>query len=354
MKGFLFFLLTLASCFALKVVPNSTLTDTDVRKAQIIVLQFNIWQEGTMIPGGFDAIVNEIIRSKADFVTLSEVRNYGGVDFTKKLVDALKEKGVTYYSFLSEDSGILSKSKIEEHKTIYPLRNDRGSIYKIVTMKDKQRIAVYTAHLDYTNYACFLPRGYDGFTWKKLPAPVTDTLKIKQMNTASFRMEAIHAFIRDAKEEISEGSLVFLGGDLNEPSHLDWTEETKNLYDHQGVVYHWDVSMLLANSGFVDSYRRKHPSPVTHPGFTYPSENKNAKVSSLTWAPMADERERIDFIYYYPAKKLHLHSSIILGSDSSIIRGERKNEETQDPFVVPLGVWPTDHKALISRFVFNP
>lgn len=352
MKGFLIIFITLASCFSQKGAPNISI-DKDVSEEQIIVLQFNIWQEGTMVPAGFDAIVNEIIRSEADFVTLSEVRNYEGVDFTNKLVKALKKKGATYYSFRSEDSGILSRSEIEEHKAVYPLKQDRGSIHKIVTVKDQQRMAVYTAHLDYTNYACYLPRGYDGLTWKKLPAPITDTLKIKKMNTASFRLEAIKAFIGDAKEEISKGSLVFLGGDFNEPSHLDWTEQSKNLYDHNEVVYHWDVSMLLSNSGFVDSYRQVHPSPVTHPGFTYPSENKNAKVSSLTWAPAADERERIDFIYFYPNKILQLQTSKILGPDSSIIRGERKKELTQDPFIVPLGVWPTDHKAVISRFTLN-
>ena len=26
------------------------------------VLQWNIWQEGTVVPGGYDAIVNEIVR----------------------------------------------------------------------------------------------------------------------------------------------------------------------------------------------------------------------------------------------------------------------------------------------------
>ena len=40
------------------------------------VLQFNIWQEGTVVEGGFEALADEIVRSNADFVTLSEVRNY--------------------------------------------------------------------------------------------------------------------------------------------------------------------------------------------------------------------------------------------------------------------------------------
>ena len=30
------------------------------------VLQWNIWQEGTVVPGGYDAIVNEIVRLKPE------------------------------------------------------------------------------------------------------------------------------------------------------------------------------------------------------------------------------------------------------------------------------------------------
>ena len=40
---------------------------------EFTVLQWNVWQEGTMIPGGYDAIINEIVRLKPDFVTFSEV-----------------------------------------------------------------------------------------------------------------------------------------------------------------------------------------------------------------------------------------------------------------------------------------
>ena len=37
------------------------------------VLQFNIWQEGTVVENGFDAVADEIVRSDADFVTTTHV-----------------------------------------------------------------------------------------------------------------------------------------------------------------------------------------------------------------------------------------------------------------------------------------
>ncbi|SPW32840.1 Uncharacterised protein [Elizabethkingia miricola] len=57
------------------------------------VMQFNIWQEGTQVSGGYDAIVNEISDRDPDFVTLSEVRNYNNTSFDQRIVASLKAKG---------------------------------------------------------------------------------------------------------------------------------------------------------------------------------------------------------------------------------------------------------------------
>lgn len=36
----------------------------------------NVWQETTMVDGGFEALVDEPIRIDADMVAFSEIRNY--------------------------------------------------------------------------------------------------------------------------------------------------------------------------------------------------------------------------------------------------------------------------------------
>ena len=68
-------------------------------KNEFTVLQWNIWQEGTVVPGGYDAIISEIVRLKPDFITFSEVRNYHNTRFCDRIVQSLREKGETYYSF---------------------------------------------------------------------------------------------------------------------------------------------------------------------------------------------------------------------------------------------------------------
>lgn len=208
------------------------------------VLQFNIWQEGAVVKGGFDAVADEIVRSDADFVTLSEVRNYHNTRFCDRIVEALKERGQTYYSFYTEDSGLLSRYPISDSSTVYPLNDDRGSIYRLVTKKGDQEFAVYTAHLDYRNCAYYDVRGYDGNDWGKIE-PVTSLDSVLLLNRASVRDDAMARFVSVAEKDKAAGRIVILGGDFNEPSHLDWTEATKDMRDHYGLAIPWDVSVML-------------------------------------------------------------------------------------------------------------
>lgn len=315
----------------------------------ITVLQMNIWQEGTMVEGGFDAIANEIARLNPDIVLLSEVRNYQGEQFITRILHALKEKGKEYYGESSTlDVGILSKYKILEQYPTSASPEEAVRVLKARINIEGQTVVVYSAHLDYTHYACYLPRGYSGTTWKKLDAPVLDSAEIEKANKESLRDESIIGVIKDVKNE--NGNIIILGGDFNEPSHLDWQENTKKLWDHNGTIVNWDCSILLTQNGFKDAYREIHPNPITHPGFTFPSDNPDVDVKKLAWAPDADERDRIDFIYFMPDKKLKLVDATIVGPSKSIIRGKRSEEKSKDKFIKPAGVWPTDHKALLVSF----
>lgn len=316
------------------------------------VLQFNIWQEGTVVKGGFDALADEIVRSNADFVTLSEVRNYHNTRFCDRIVEALKQRGQTYYSFYSDDSGLLSRYPISDSLTVYPLNDDRGSVYRMLTEKDGQEFAVYTAHLDYRNCAYYDVRGYNGNNWEK-QAPVTEVDSILILNRASVRDDAIARFIEAAQKDREAGRIVILGGDFNEPSHLDWTETTKDMRDHFGAVVPWDVSVMLEKAGYKDSYRERFPDPVTHPGFTCPGDCPDIALERLVWSPEADDRDRIDFIMYAPHEGLSLTDVTLVGPKGDIVRGKRVTEPTSDPIVEPLAVWPTDHKAVLATFVLK-
>ncbi|MBE7400127.1 endonuclease/exonuclease/phosphatase family protein [Bacteroides fragilis] len=317
-------------------------------KGEFTVLQWNVWQEGTMVPGGYDAIVNEIVRLQPDFVTFSEVRNYHNTRFNDRIVASLKEKGLDYYSFYTYDTGLLSKHPITDSLTVFPENGDHGSIYRLTSSVDGHKVAVYTSHLDYLDCAYYNVRGYDGSSWKEIPIPTT-VEEVLKVNVTSQRDDAIKMFIAQAKKDIANGYNVIIGGDFNEPSHLDWIEENKNLYDHNGLVIPWTVTTLLEKDGFIDTYRHIYPNPLTHPGFTYPADNPLKEPGKLTWAPKADERDRIDFIFYQ-GKDIEAKKAVIFGPKGSIVRNQRVEETSKDKFLLPLDVWPTDHKGLLVTF----
>ena len=335
--SFYIFIISICSCSAPK-------------ESSLKVLQFNIWQEGTVVPGGFDAIIDEVIRTDADLIALSEVRNYNDNSLAERLVNALAEKGHTYYSQRSEDSGILSRYPILSQTVVFPLQNDQGSITKAVIKVRNTEIAFYSAHLDYRHCSLYLPRGYHSSTWEKLDSIVTDSLTIATDNLASMRDEAISAFIADALNEKTLGRQVILGGDLNEPSFLDWTESTKNLYDHNGVVMPWHNTFELDKAGFIDAYRKIYPNPVTHPGFTFPADTPLVPIEKLAWAPDADDRDRIDYIFYLPSDQLQLMEVRLIGPKGSVVLNKRVLETSDDLIETPEGIWPTDHKNVLAIF----
>ncbi|ANQ48088.1 endonuclease/exonuclease/phosphatase family protein [Flammeovirga sp. MY04] len=319
----------------------------------IKVLQFNIWQEGTVVPNGYEAIITEIINSEADIIALSEVRNYNKSSLAKRMVEDLKQKGFTFYMDSSQDSGILSKYPIVKQEMFYPVKDDRGSITKAIINVHHLEIAFYSAHLDYRNCAIYLPRGYDGSTWKELKAPIFDKDSILNDNNRSKRIEAIRLFIADARKEMDKGRVVILAGDFNEASHLDWIEANKHKYEHNGLVIPWTCTKELEDNNFKDVYREQYPNPISHPGFTFPVYNPDVDFSKLVWAPKSDDRDRIDYIFYNPSQNIRCEKTYLIGPRASIAYNKVVSEVTEDSIVSPLGIWPTDHMALFAQFEIN-
>lgn len=317
------------------------------------VLQINLWGEGGEVPDGYSGIVGIIDQTEPDIVLLCEIRNTENKPFIPRLIQSLQQKGKSYFGeSLDLGVGILSKYELNNPTRCFTLDDpDRPNpIIKATTRIAGHPVAIYSAHLDYRNYECYLPRGYSGTTWKKIEKPVTDPDSVLTANRISFRDEAIVAFLSDVRSEIDNKSLILLGGDFNEPSHLDWQADTKGLWDHNGAIIPWDCSVLLQKAGFRDSYREIYPSAVTHPGFTYPSANTATELVKLIWAPEADERDRIDFIYYYPHPGWSLRDASIVGPSQTILRGKQIENDTSDTFIEPQQVWPTDHKATLATF----
>ncbi|QIS20285.1 endonuclease/exonuclease/phosphatase family protein [Nocardia terpenica] len=339
----------LAGAFAAAPFVSPAVTRAAPGGRELRVLNINIWQAGDNISGGPDLVADLIVSTDASIVTLTEA--FRGA--TGKIADALKRRGRTYASAPSDDTGVLSVFPIESATPLGFMTRARLTV-------DGKPFSVYAAHLEYRWYATYLPRGYapgsagDEFAkygWSKLPdGPVTDPAVVQRVNIASGRPDTIGKFLDDAKAEMAAGRSVILGGDFNEPSALDWTAATAGLFDHHGVVLPWESTRRLQQAGFVDAYRSRYPNPATHPGFTWPASNPEAAVNKLTWAPEADERDRIDYIFTGPGAALTLNSVGIVGPRGSIVRSQRVDENTQDNFLPTPQRWVTDHKAVLATY----
>jgi endonuclease/exonuclease/phosphatase family metal-dependent hydrolase len=327
------------------------------------VLQLNVWQEGTQVAGGLAKIAAVILESEADVAAFSEVRNYDAEDWTTKLIAELKAQApeVTFYGkFAGGDVGLVSRFPITETHAVFDETDiDAGSIMAwSLEVPGAASLVVASAHLDYQHYALNWVRGYEGGSgagWDERPnsgalVHETDPEVLLAYNNESWRDEAIADFVAFA-ETLPQSSQLVLCGDFNEGSDLDWTERAKNEWGHYGAVIPWDNSLLLAASGFRDAYRAVYPHEVDYPGFTWPAPAEGK--TTTTWAPRADERDRIDFIYV-PETGVTTKDAWVVGPSTTFVGSDKVPNPGQDAFLASDLPWPSDHKGVLVELVLSP
>ncbi|TAJ09761.1 endonuclease/exonuclease/phosphatase family protein [Marinilabiliaceae bacterium JC017] len=327
------------------------------QKASFKVLQFNVWQEGTMVTDGLDRIANVISESGADIVTFSEVRNYNNEDWLSKVKDALAEKGLTYHGdFVAGDVGLISKYPVVETRVVFDEAHtsDSGSLVACKLNVNSREVWVCAGHLDYKFYAVYLPRGYNGGypDWKIRadevgePVPVTNVDTVLNYNKRSLKDEAIQKFI-DFEKQVAPVPVI-LGMDLNGASHLDWTDRAKQMYGHNGAVIPWNNTRSLEEAGFTDAYRFIYPDEVTHSGITWPAY-PHGYQKNVSWTPKADERDRIDYVFY-KGEGIKASTACLVGPSISFSYGKVTGSECKDTHIYDNQPWPSDHNGVMVAF----
>ena len=359
---------------------------TSSSKRTLKALQFNVWLDATKVRGGLGLCADTILDSGADIVSLIEVKNLRG-DFVERLKKELESKSTVewYGKFAGNarkfgwdaDTAILSRYPIlDEEKIVYRTR-ENCVVRSILDVHNGQRLAVYSVHLEYRSYTCYLPRGYNSnsklfpgwgmirgptnnrswgcWMWEMVfgggqqqqqPLPMINPELIRQDNIASTRPEAIQRLMDDARSlerQHNDGEQIpiIIMGDFNEPSALDWTTATANTADHNGLVYPWDSTELLRQDGYVDSYREVYPDPVKNPGYTWPAAARGTDGvrKKTSWLKMADERDRIDFIFYKKGGQgclscLQAKDSWLVGTPISVVRNAFVDESSSSSIVL--------------------
>ncbi|MFJ6610378.1 endonuclease/exonuclease/phosphatase family protein [Streptomyces sp. NPDC091289] len=281
--------------------------------SELRVMTMNMWHGGSKVDDGLAKQVAVIEKHRPDVVGMQETSGHSAKDLAEEL-------GWEHWQS-DADLGIISRFPITseaEHSqaaTGVRIRIDETT---------GQEVELWTAHLGYDPYgpydACF-----DGM-------PVE---KIFEREAQSGRTPQAEAIAKDLAPKIAaaDETPVLLVGDFNTPSHLDWTEATKDSHCGYGQV-DWPVTKIFEGAGLKDSFREANPDPAALPG--------------TTWSPVypkhdgstgADEpQDRIDFIDY-AGSKLTVKDSV------SFVDGDPKPVPDQAG-----NAWPTDHAAVLTTF----
>ncbi len=282
--------------FSSKPQPEST---PEKLKVQV----WNIWHGGHRFGQnvGVERTIEVLKKENADVVGLIETYGSGAI-----IADSLGY----YFYLISTNLSIMSRYPIEETIQLFKPFNSGGAL---INLGKNQKIAFFDIWLNYLPDACDLVKG---------KSVVEEFLK-KEQET---RVSEIKSILKDITSWTNSADEipVFVVGDFNTDSHLDWTEENKAM--HNGLVIDLPVSRLMEKASYTDSFRKLHPKAVEYPGFTWsPLINPLAKTPDCLPC-------RIDFIYYK-------------GSKLQPYRSETLNHH-------PV-FWPSDHGSVVSSFYLS-
>jgi endonuclease/exonuclease/phosphatase family metal-dependent hydrolase len=273
---------------------------------ELRVMTFNIWM------GGGESLTETarvITESGADIAGIQESTPDGIHNRAVEIADSLD-----LYSYWNGGSTtILSRYAIVD-------TSDAG--YGIKIQLDKKRFVwMFNVHLFYCPYE---PYQLGGIAY--CGAPALNTPEEAEASAWKTRGENVLEIIGDIKTAQKEGFPVFLTGDFNEPSYLDWTERAVQAKLCSHVVQWPAAKAFIEQANMQDSYRTVYQDEVTKPGHT--------------WTPRPARNEildRIDFVFFWgnvkPVK------SEIAGEDSELSDIRFKN-------------YPSDHRAVVSTFKF--
>ena len=132
---------------------------------------------------------------------------------------------------------------------------------------------------------------------------------------------------------LTSGVPVFVTGDFNEPSHLDWTQAaadaTARPYD---LKVEYPASKKMATLGMSDTFRTIWPDEVVRTGYTWTPGSPPPNIGAT------EVHDRIDFVYY-AGTGVTATAAVTVGLDAT-------NPNTD----IAITGYPSDHRAVLGTF----
>jgi endonuclease/exonuclease/phosphatase family metal-dependent hydrolase len=280
---------------------------------RIRVMSYNIHRGGVvMLKQPLSQTAKAIQLAKADIVGIQETRSPRG----DKLEELAKLLGWNHD--MGKGSLILTRYEIVE------------SLNNGVKVKlDSGREAyVFNLHLPSHPYQPYQLLGIRP-KWHKHKFDIefikTEAETIKWAKKA--RGRELTKLLRQIRFIPDKQAPVFVVGDFNEPSHLDWTERAAKAGRHP-IKVEYPKSLAMIKAGFTDAYRAIYPDEMKNPGYTWSSFYKFDDPTT--------HHDRIDFVYF-KGNGIKLNEVKIVG----------ENRKDADIVISP---YPSDHRAVVADF----
>ena len=284
------------------------------------VMTFNIWGAGVNEGKGIEETVAAIKAAGADVVGLQETRGEPdpctptdcvakGESRAKALAEAL---GWNWHDQSGDSPALWSNAVISR----FPITGTSPGDLGVKLDVEGRAVWHFNIHLDDEPYQPYQIKGIEYG-----PAPFVKTAAEAEDWAARTRGPAIDLLL--AEVAAVEGP-VFVTGDFNEPSALDWTPAAVAA-GQQPLAVNWPATARILGAGFTDAYRVAHPDPVARPAYTWTPK-------WTTEEDPTDKHDRIDFVL---VRGVTVTDAAIVGE------GGPRSDITVTP-------WPSDHRAVVA------
>jgi endonuclease/exonuclease/phosphatase family metal-dependent hydrolase len=280
---------------------------------QVRVMTFNIWHGGDAGHQPLTQTAEVIQTAKADVIGLQEtvgfekqgVRPDNGAALAKLL-------GFQYFP-QGQGRGILSRFPI--------LTNTPKKWGATLRLPSGRSIGIFNVHLAHAPY--------QPYQLLKIPyenAPFIQTADQAVQAARQARGAQVEQLLAEVRASSKEGHPLFITGDFNEPSHLDWTDRAARAQKCPLPVP-YPSTRAVVDIGFRDCFRTVFPNEVEHTGWTWTPTTRPDDPK--------DRHDRIDFVFMGNSPAAKVLNCQIVGEDPRFA----------DLVVQP---YPSDHRAVVA------
>jgi endonuclease/exonuclease/phosphatase family metal-dependent hydrolase len=284
----------------------------------IRVMTFNIWVGGESGNQPLSQTVEVIRKANAAIVGMQETHTS---EKDGKRQDSAREVARMlgwHYFDQGERTGILSRFAI--------ITNTPAKWGVLVRLNSGAEMWMFNAHLIHAPY-----QPYQLLNIPYADAPFIKTAAEAVAEARKARGAQVERLLAELKPALASGKPVFLTGDMNEPSHQDWTPRAAQA-GKVPIAVEYPTTLAITEAGMTDAFRAIFPNEV--------------EARGNTWTPITapddpkDRHDRIDFVF-------------LSGTGLKVERCEIVGEDKRFADIV-VQPYPSDHRAVVATLNMTP